>query len=128
MADVEMVDESSLRAAISAREKNVASLSTNPAAAVKASLADPPFSASTDETKKMSAGVVVKALSLVPEKETASVIDGLSPGEQDVLMKYIYRGMENGESCNQLLRWHAVLTEKAGMGCIMRALSEKQRV
>lgn len=70
----------------------------------------------------------MKALALVPEKDIPSVVDSLSGAEQDLLMKYIYRGMEGGESCNQLLRWHAVLTEKAGMGCIMRALAESQRV
>lgn len=43
-------------------------------------------------------------------------------------LRYVYRGLETGEQSTQLFKWHASLTEKAGMGCIMRALSEKQRV
>ena len=45
-----------------------------------------------------------------------------------VLMKYLYRGLEGTECNAQLLRWHCALTEKAGMGCIMRALQPANRV
>lgn len=78
--------------------------------------------------QKMSVKVVVKAIGSVPEKEVGVVIDSLSGDEKDVLMKYLYRGLEEAESCNQLLRWHGILTEKAGNGCIMRALSESTRL
>jgi hypothetical protein len=66
------------------------------------------------------------------------VIDSLTDDEKDVLMKYLYRGLEEArkfastmissrflsgleltfseyfqaESCNQLLKWHGILTEK----------------
>jgi len=65
------------------------------------------------------------------------VIDCLTDDEKDVLMKYLYRGLEEArnsesttisrflsgleltfseyfqaESCNQLLKWHGILTEK----------------
>mmetsp|Transcript_6146 Transcript_6146/g.12123 ORF Transcript_6146/g.12123 Transcript_6146/m.12123 type:complete len:124 (-) Transcript_6146:695-1066(-) len=123
-----MADEGTLREAIASRDKQVTSLLSTPPAAVKAALTDPPYTSESDETRKMSAKVVVKALVAVPEKEIGSVIAGLSGTEQDLLMKYIYRALEGSESSQQLLKWHAVLTEKAGMGCIMRALSESQRV
>ncbi len=76
----------------------------------------------------MSAKVVVKAIGVVPDKEVGAVIDSLTGDERDILMKYLYRGLEEAESCNQLLKWHGILTEKAGNGCIMRALSESNRL
>lgn len=78
--------------------------------------------------QKLSVKVVVKAIGSVPEKEVPAVIDALDGDERDVLMKYLYRGMEEAESCNQLLKWHGILTDKAGNGCIMRALSETTRL
>ena len=71
--------------------------------------------------------VVVKALGAVPDKEVGAVIESLTDDEKDILMKYLYRGLE-AESSNQLLKWHGILTEKAGSGCIMRALSESTRL
>jgi len=72
--------------------------------------------------------VVVKALGAVPDKEVGAVIESLTDDEKDILMKYLYRGLEEAESSNQLLKWHGILTEKAGSGCIMRALSESTRL
>ena len=78
--------------------------------------------------QKQSVKVVVKAIGAVPEKDAGSVIDSLTDDEKDILMKYLYRGLEEAESCNQLLKWHGILAEKAGNGCIMRALSETTRL
>lgn len=78
--------------------------------------------------QKKSVKVVVKAIGSVPEKEVAGVIDSLDSDERDVLMKYLYRGLEEAESSNHLLKWHGILTDKAGNGCIMRALSETTRL
>jgi actin related protein 2/3 complex subunit 5 len=79
-------------------------------------------------SQKLSVKVVVKAIGAVPEKDVGGVIDSLTDDEKDVLMKYLYRGLEESESCNALLKWHGVLTERAGNGCIMRALSETTRL
>jgi actin related protein 2/3 complex subunit 5 len=54
------------------------------------------------------------------------VIDGLSGEEQDALMRYLYCGLADREACSQLLEWHGALTEKAGMGCVMRALADRR--
>ena len=41
-------------------------------------------------------------------------------------MKYIYAGLGiSGQNAAQLLKWHAKLTAKAGNGCIVRTLVEK---
>mmetsp|Transcript_20803 Transcript_20803/g.57290 ORF Transcript_20803/g.57290 Transcript_20803/m.57290 type:complete len:122 (+) Transcript_20803:3-368(+) len=120
--------DSELIEQIAAREKVVATLLSKPSAAVKAALADPPYGATSDSTRKRSAQVVIKAISSVPEKEVATVIEGLTEEEHDILMKYLYRGLEGTESNAQLLRWHGALTEKAGLGCIMRALQTTNRL
>ena len=87
-----------------------------------------PNTADPRSSQKLSAKVVIKALCAVPEKDIAATIDALSESEHDILMKYIYRGLEGTESNAQLLRWHGALTEKAGLGCIMRALQTTNRL
>eukprot|EP00282_Hemiselmis_andersenii_P002058 CAMPEP_0114148918 /NCGR_PEP_ID=MMETSP0043_2-20121206/21882_1 /TAXON_ID=464988 /ORGANISM="Hemiselmis andersenii, Strain CCMP644" /LENGTH=103 /DNA_ID=CAMNT_0001243527 /DNA_START=77 /DNA_END=388 /DNA_ORIENTATION=- len=95
-------------------------------AAVKAALANPPYGA-PEEIKVASAKSVGKALGGVPDKEIEVVVKGLEAEEQAVLMKFLYRGLESSDgqqSSTLLLKWHGVLTEKAGMGLISRVLSE----
>ncbi|KAJ1491085.1 actin-related protein 2/3 complex subunit 5 [Baffinella frigidus] len=112
--------------AVTAREKQVAALLANPTAAVKASLVDPPYGCPSEDVRRQSGKVVVKAIGAVAKKDIVGVIEGLSGEEQDALMKYLYRGLAEKESCAQLLEWHGVLAEKAGMGCIMRALADRR--
>ena len=78
--------------------------------------------------QKLSAKVVIKAICAVPEKDVSAVLETLSELEHDILMKYLYRALESTESNAQLLRWHGALTEKAGLGCIMRALQPTNRL
>jgi hypothetical protein len=37
-------------------------------------------------------------------------------------------GMANAENSTSLLKWHALLVEKAGLGCIIRAFAERKTV
>jgi len=48
----------------------------------------------------------------------------------DVLMKYIYRGFENPSegSSGHLLAWHEKVHAVAGVGSIVRVLTDKKRV
>ncbi|KAI8545461.1 hypothetical protein RHMOL_Rhmol07G0041900 [Rhododendron molle] len=43
-----------------------------------------------------------------------------------VIFRYLYRGLSTGDrpTCDQCLRIHEKLTEKAGLGCILRSLSD----
>lgn len=58
-------------------------------------------------------------------------IDGackaLSPEQLDTLMKYIYRGLESGEY-PVMLTWHDRCLNYGGLGCIVRALSDRRTV
>ena len=48
----------------------------------------------------------------------------------DVLMKYIYRGFEfpSEGSSGHLLAWHEKVHAVAGVGCVVRVLTDKKRV
>ncbi|KAE8715241.1 Actin-related protein 2/3 complex subunit 5B [Hibiscus syriacus] len=50
----------------------------------------------------------------------------LDPEYHGILMKYLYRGLSTGDrpTCDQCLRIHEKLTERAGLGCILRSLSD----
>ncbi|KAL8064108.1 hypothetical protein ABFX02_01G070100 [Erythranthe guttata] len=60
-------------------------------------------------------------------KDVDSLFSSLDAEYSDVLMKYLYRGLSTGDrpTCDQCLRTHEKLTEKAGLGCILRSLADK---
>lgn len=72
--------------------------------------------------------VVVSVLTAVKEADINKNIDSLNPDELDVLMKFIYKGLEDGENSTSLLKWHAAATAKGGLGSIVRALAERRTV
>ncbi|GER31174.1 actin-related protein 2/3 complex subunit 5 [Striga asiatica] len=59
-------------------------------------------------------------------KDVESLFSALDPEYYDVLMKYLYRGLSTGDrpTCDQCLRIHEKLTEKGGLGCILRSLTD----
>ena len=69
-----------------------------------------------------------KVLLSIKEKEIDSAVGGLSVEQCDVLMKYIYRGLagsgKKNEVYDKLLKWHPVVLKRAGLGSIVRTISE----
>jgi hypothetical protein len=55
-------------------------------------------------------------------------VDELDPASADVLTKYIYRLLAGGANSASLLKWHAKLTDKAGLGSLVRALTDRKAV
>ena len=54
-----------------------------------------------------------------------STIDAMTPESGDVLLKYVYKGLETpSDRTAALFRWQAKLAEKFGVGSIVRVLSE----
>ncbi|KAH7278041.1 hypothetical protein KP509_38G021200 [Ceratopteris richardii] len=96
------------------------------AEALKTALDDSPTK-TRDETCKSANWVVVHRV-LMASKDTDALLSTLESEFYDILMKYIYRGLSTGDrpTCEQCLRLHEKLTEKAGMGCIVRALADKR--
>ena len=100
--------------------------------------------------------MVFRVIAAVRERETKTVIDGLESSECDVLMKvrnadsgtsrcahsfvrlpmscahhrykYLYKGLELANNCGAMLKWHELLTAKAGQGTIMRAMTDTRGV
>ncbi|MBA0768765.1 hypothetical protein Gotri_017545 [Gossypium trilobum] len=67
---------------------------------------------------------VHKALMAI--KDVEGMLRSLDPQYYDILMKYVYRGLSTGNrtTCDQCLKIHEKLTEKAGFGCILRSLAD----
>ncbi|KAK6918639.1 Actin-related protein 2/3 complex subunit 5 [Dillenia turbinata] len=63
---------------------------------------------------------------LMAIKDVDAMFNYLDPEYYDILMKYLYRGLSTGDrpTCDQCLRIHEKLTERAGLGCIVRALAD----
>jgi actin related protein 2/3 complex subunit 5 len=72
--------------------------------------------------------VVLKALTACRDDELKLIIQDLPEDLCDNLMKFLYKGLGLADSSGQLLKAHMHLTEKAGLGCIMRAMTDRKAV
>lgn len=126
----ELVDDQQLLQAIAERESTVDRLlqQKNNTEAVRAALTNPPFGTKQDELKEQNYVIVAKALGQCKDDELKSIVECLSTEQHDNLMKYLYKGLAMADNSGQLLKWHAVLVEKAGHGCIMRAMTDRKTV
>ena len=129
--DEHVLDESRRRA-LEERSNKVDELirSTRFAEAVGEALSNPPLGTKDAELKEDNARVVNLALAAVPDKESAitKVVESLSSDQHDVLMKYIYRALQNATNCGAMLKWHGVLFKHSGIGCIVRTLTDRKTV
>ena len=67
-------------------------------------------------------------LNSISDSEMGTIINTLDTEACDVLMKYIYYFMEKGFNCSSMLKAHALLTEKSGLGPIVRTLTDRKTV
>ncbi|KAE9602081.1 hypothetical protein Lal_00040757 [Lupinus albus] len=82
--------------------------------------------AMTGDERCKSAHWLVVHRAIMAIKDVDGVLSSLDPEYYDILMKYLYRGLATGDrpTCDQCLRLHEKLTEKAGLGCILRFLTD----
>jgi actin related protein 2/3 complex subunit 5 len=73
---------------------------------------------------------VLKVLLSFKSAEIEAAVKSLDQNKLDVLMKYIYRGFESPSegSSAQLLTWHEKVLAVAGLGSIVRTLTDRKRV
>ncbi|GAA5940317.1 hypothetical protein JCM3775_004433 [Rhodotorula graminis] len=85
---------------------------------------------STRQAKATALDTVVAILNSTRSTDIPALVQALEPAEQVTLMKYLYKAMENlgDTSGNVVLGWHEKLTEVAGIGCIVRVMSDRRRV
>ncbi|KAH9921651.1 arp2/3 complex subunit [Fomitopsis serialis] len=102
------------------------------AGALTTALEDAPYGPHVDEAKNLTLQTVVSILNSTKSTEIPNIVRALSPDAQDVLMKYLYKGMAmpgwGDVSGSVLLGWHEKLTEAAGTGCIVRAMTDRRLV
>ncbi|CAB4405132.1 arp2/3 complex subunit [Rhizophagus irregularis] len=89
---------------------------------------NPPYGLFTIEAKDLNTQIVMEVLNST--KATVEFVKSLATEQQDILMKYIYRGMASPDLYNSavLLNWHEKLTEVAGVGCIVRVITDRKAV
>jgi len=77
--------------------------------------------------RKRNLTAVCGALSqLNKDNDIKAAIQTSSLEELDVLMKYIYAGLSNGQWSTALFKWHTLVLEQAGgLGCIVRVITDR---
>jgi len=122
--------DSELTTEVKEREKEVTKLLSGGKAldALPIALNNPPTHTKLVELKDQNAQVVLNVLTAVKEKDIDAAVNTLNADQLDVLMKYIYRGLATGEQSAALLKWHESALKKAGLGSIVRALTERKTV
>lgn len=78
-----------------------------------------------DERCKSANWILVHRV-LMAAKDGEGLLGHLNPDLHDILMKYLYRGLATGDriTCDLCLKLHQKLFEMAGIGCVMRAISD----
>ncbi|KXN72605.1 ARP2/3 complex 16 kDa subunit (p16-Arc) [Conidiobolus coronatus NRRL 28638] len=122
---------------------NVESLTTQKVADVKGllskgkaidalvrSLEDPAYGPVDEELKKQNAKAVIDSLNSFKISEIPETLKELNYDQIDLLMKYIYRGLNHPEqfNCGSLLQWHEKIVETNGISSIVRVLTDKRTV
>ncbi|KAF8957658.1 actin-related protein ARPC5 [Flammula alnicola] len=91
-----------------------------------------PYGPNVDEAKFITLQTLLTILNTTKSTEITGVIKSLSLDTQDTLMKYLYKGMAmpgwGDISGSVLLGWHEKLTEVAGVGCIVRTMTDRRAV
>lgn len=67
-------------------------------------------------------------LSTISESEIAGLLKDLDLDTCDVLMKYVYKLMAKSSNCATMLKIHAQLVDKAGLGSIVRVMTDRKQV
>ncbi|KAI0763866.1 arp2/3 complex subunit [Irpex lacteus] len=102
------------------------------AGAIELVVTDAPYGPGVDDAKNLNLQTLVSILNSTKATEIPSVLKALSQDAQDTLMKYLYKGMAlpgwGDVSGSVLLGWHEKLTEVAGTGCIVRAMTDRKLV
>lgn len=90
-------------------------------------LKDPPFNGGQKE-KASRFALVLRVLMQFKSGEIDGTLKTLSSDDIDVLLKFIYRGFSEptDSSCSTLLTWHEKTVAIAGLGSIMRVMTERK--
>eukprot|EP00474_Spongospora_subterranea_P001501 CRZ01959.1 hypothetical protein [Spongospora subterranea] len=102
-------------------------LKVGAAKALLHAMSAPPFSSPDQVVKDLARDAVLECILAIRDEDVDNVIGSLSLDNQDLLLKYVYRGFAIGDSCNAILKWHAKIVERNGIGSIMRVLTQSKQ-
>ena len=96
---------------------------------VKTLLGSAPLGSKDAAAKVSHAEKVIGAIEKLTDKQTTDIVDGLDAEQGDVLLKYVYRGLETASDNNAaLFKLQAKIVEKFGVGAIVRVLADRKTV
>jgi hypothetical protein len=101
---------------------------SKPVEALRVALQDAPLASKDASLKQANYELILTALQSVAQNDDQirAFLEICDADSADVLMKYLYRGLRTPENSATLLKFHAMLLEKAGMGCIVRAIVDRK--
>ena len=92
-------------------------------------LASAPAGSKDASQKQAHADQVFAALDKIADSKIDVTVDAMTPDAGDVLLKYVYKGLETpSDRTAALFKWQAKLAEKFGVGSIVRVLSDRKTV
>merc|ERR1711997_710132 len=118
------------RGGLSSSEVEALLQSGNSVEALKAVLSAAPIGNKNQAEKDAALALVLRVLLSVKTNQVEGCVKQLDNDQKDILMKYIYRGFENPSerSSEQLLIWHEKTFASAGIGRIVRVLTDRKQV
>eukprot|EP01113_Clastostelium_recurvatum_P039187 TRINITY_DN595_c0_g1_i1.p1 TRINITY_DN595_c0_g1~~TRINITY_DN595_c0_g1_i1.p1 ORF type:complete len:160 (-),score=49.87 TRINITY_DN595_c0_g1_i1:88-513(-) len=96
--------------------------------ALPLALTDPPVNSKSADIKDMNTQIVLQVLNTIKEAQVDGAVNALNDDQLDVLMKYVYRGLANGETSAPFFKWHESVLKKGGLGSIVRAITDRKNV
>lgn len=78
--------------------------------------------------KEKNSAIIEKILNTVTDAEINGLLDALDSESLDNLMKYVYKFMSKSSNCSLMLKLHASISEKGGIGSIIRVLTDRKQV
>ncbi len=80
-----------------------------------------------DEPSKLAASTFfADLLNAIKDADIPKYLDGMSEDERVHCLKWVYRAMATGKNCTALLKWQAAITDKDGVGSIMRVIVDRK--
>ena len=91
-------------------------------------LESPPAGSKDKNLKDKNMSLVLEVLTRFKTADIEKAVAGLSPDQQDILMKYVYKGFSEGgeKDFTILLSFHERIYKLGGLGCIMRVLTDRK--
>ena len=98
--------------------------------ALRTVLSNAPLGSKSQQIKENAFNITLKVLMSIKASQMDEIISLLDTDLLDILMKYVYRGFEipSEGSSGHLLVWHEKVFAAAGVGSIVRVLTDSKRV